>query len=186
MNAQRTATVPSSRSSVARLVRAASLALTALLAGPLLLGCGEAAAEDGSGNDEATVRAFYADILSTPADATEERYYELFSPDVVSIPTPPAGPGAQGMINTVAFLGQVVPDLNWVPQEVIPLPDGRFVVRATATGTPVGPFFGVDPATGRSFEIMSIDIVTLAAGKIVNIYHLEDWTSAIAQLTAAE
>lgn len=137
-----------------------------------------------SADDLATVRAFYADILTAPADTTEARYYELFSPDVVSIPTPPGGPGAQGMLNTVAYLGQVVPDLTWTPEEIIETEDGRFVVRGTASGTPTGPFFGVDPATGKSFEIMSIDIVTLEEGRISHIYHLEDWTGAIAQLTA--
>ena len=135
-------------------------------------------------NDEDTVRAFYADILTTPADTTEARYYELFSPDVVSIPTPPGGPGAQGMLNTIGYLAQVVPDLTWRTDEVIALDDGRFVVRGTGSGTPVGPFFGVDPATGNSFEIMSIDIVTLEEGRISHIYHLEDWTGALAQLTA--
>lgn len=135
-------------------------------------------------DDAATVRAFYSDILTSPAQTTEARYYELFSPDVVSVPTPPGGPGAQGMLNTVAYLGQVVPDLSWVAEEVIDLEDGRFVVRGTATGTPVGPFLGVDPATGNSFEIMSIDIVTVRDGLIAHIYHLEDWTGAIAQLTA--
>lgn len=135
-------------------------------------------------DDIATVRAFYSDILSDPATTTSERYFELFSPEIVSIPTPPGGEGAQGMLNTVAFLGQVVPDLTWVPQEIIATDDNRFVVRGLATGTPVGPFFGVDPATGQSFEIMSIDIVTVEDGLISHIYHLEDWTGAVAQLTA--
>lgn len=134
-------------------------------------------------SDLETVRAFYTDILTAPAETTEAQYYELFSPEVVSIPTPPGGPGAQGMINTVAFLGQVVPDLTWTAEEIIEI-DGRFVVRGTARGTPVGPFLGVDPATGKSFEIMSIDIVTVDEGLITHIYHLEDWTGAIAQLTA--
>ena len=136
-----------------------------------------------SAGDIDTVRAFYSDILTAPAETTEARYYELFSPDVVSIPTPPGGAGAQGMLNTVAFLGQVVPDLTWTPEEIIEL-DGRFVVRGTARGTPVGPFLGVDPATGNGFEIMSIDIVTVDDGVITHIYHLEDWTGAIAQLTS--
>lgn len=136
--------------------------------------------------DEDTVRAFYSDVLSAPAETPDERYYELFSPAVVSIPTPPGGPGAQGMLNTIAFLGQAVPDLSWEPQEILALDDGRFVVRGLATGTPVAPFFGVEPPTGRRFEIMSIDILTLEAGKITHIYHLEDWTSAIAQLTAPD
>ena len=134
-------------------------------------------------DDIDTVRAFYTDILTAPAETTEARYYELFSPDVVSIPTPPGGEGAQGMLNTVAYLGQVVPDLTWTPEEIVEL-DGRFVVRGTAVGTPVGPFLGVDPATGNRFEIMSIDIVTVEDGRIAHIYHLEDWTGAIAQLMA--
>lgn len=135
-------------------------------------------------DDIDTVRAFYTDVLSAPAETTSDRYFELFSPDVVSIPTPPGGEGAQGMLNTIAFLGQVVPDLTWAPEEIIEVDDGRFVVRGRATGTPVGPFFGVDPATGNSFDIMSIDIVTLEDGLISHIYHLEDWTGAVAQLTA--
>lgn len=90
------------------------------------------------------------------------------------------------MLNTVAFLGEVVPDLTWDPVEINALDDGRFVVRGNAVGTPVGPFFGVDPATGNRFDIMSIDILTLEEGKIVQIYHLEDWTSATAQLLAEE
>jgi predicted ester cyclase len=151
----------------------ATLAIaSATLTGPALAG------------DIDTVRAFYADILSDPSGTTEERYFELFSPDVVSIPTPPGGEGAQGMLNTIAYLGQVVPDLTWEPQEIIETGDNRFVVRGLARGTPVGPFFGVDPATGRSFEIMSIDIVTVEDGRIAHVYHLEDWTGAIAQLTA--
>lgn len=135
-------------------------------------------------NDIETVRAFYTEILSNPADTTSERYYELFSPDVVSIPTPPGGEGAQGMLNTIGFLGQVVPDLTWEPQEIIETSDGRYVVRGTFSGTPVGPFLGVDPATGNGFEAMSIDIVTVEEGVISHIYHLEDWTGVIAQLTA--
>jgi hypothetical protein len=151
----------------------------AAIAAPIAAGLAAPALAD----DLATVRAFYSDILSDPAGTTEARYFELFSPDVVSIPTPPGGPGAQGMLATVAYLGQVVPDLVWVPQEIIETEDNRFVVRGLATGTPTGPFFGVDPATGRSFEIMSIDIVTVEDGRITHVYHLEDWTGAIAQLT---
>jgi predicted ester cyclase len=137
-----------------------------------------------SADDADVVRAFYSDILTAPAETTEDRYYALFSADVVSIPTPPGGAGAQGMLNTVAYLGQTVPDLTWAAEEVIELEDGRYVVRGRATGTPIGPFLGVAPPTGKSFDIMSIDIVTVEDGLITHIYHLEDWTGAIAQLTA--
>lgn len=133
-------------------------------------------------DDADTVRAFYTDILTDPAETTSARYFEIFSPDVVSIPTPPGGEGAQGMLNTVAFLGQTVPDLEWNPQEIINLNDGRFVVRSLFSGTPIGPFLGVDPVTGKSFEAMSIDILTVTDGRITHVYHLEDWTGVIAQL----
>lgn len=135
-------------------------------------------------NDIDTVRAFYTDVLSAPAKTTSERYFEIFSPDIVSIPTPPGGEGAQGMLNTIAFLGQVVPDLTWTPEEIIATDDSRYVVRGTFRGTPVEPFLGVDPVAGNSFEAMSIDIVTVKDGLIAHVYHLEDWTGVIAQLTA--
>jgi len=150
-----------------------------------VLGGGDVGFPDAGRRDLDTVRAFYSDILTAPAETTEERYYELFSPDVVSIPAPPGGPGAPGMLRTIAYLGQVVPNLTWEPQEIIELNDGRFVVRGLAAGTPVGPFFAVQEPTGRSFEIMSIDIVTVEQGKIVHVHHLEDWTGAMAQLAPA-
>lgn len=154
-----------------QIVKAAAIA-AATLGGPAFAG------------DIDTVRAFYSDILTDPAGTTSERYYELFSADVVSIPTPPGGEGAQGMLNTIGFLGQVVPDLTWAVEDIIATEDSRYVVRGTLRGTPVGPFFGVDPATGNSFEAMSIDIVTVADGQISHIYHVEDWLGVIAQLTA--
>jgi predicted ester cyclase len=135
-------------------------------------------------NIPAAVTAFYSELLSKPATVTKETLYEVLAEDYVSIPTPPAGPGAEGVFDTLKFFAQVVPDLQWEPQEI--LQDGnRYIVRGTATGTPVGPFLGVDPATGKGFEIMSIDILTVEEGKLSHVFHLEDWTSAIAQLTLA-
>ncbi|GAB5535533.1 MAG: hypothetical protein Rubg2KO_17820 [Rubricoccaceae bacterium] len=129
------------------------------------------------------VTAFYSELLSKPATVTQEELYEVLSADYVSVPTPPAGPGAEGVFNTLKYFAEAVPDLHWEPQEI--LQDGnRYIVRSTATGTPAGPFLGIDPATGKGFEIMSIDILTVENGKMVHAFHLEDWTTAIAQLTA--
>ncbi len=57
----------------------------------------------------------------------------------------------------------------------------RIIVRSEATGTPAGDFMGV-PHAGRSFRIMTIDIHTVAGGKLVRADHIEDWASAIRQL----
>ncbi|MEM7283439.1 MAG: ester cyclase [Pseudomonadota bacterium] len=133
-------------------------------------------------DDRATVDAFYAELLTTPQDLTAERMKEILSDDYVSMPTPPLGPGAQGMFDTVKYFGEAVPNLRWEPQEIIQH-GNRFVIRSIAIGTPAGPFLGIEPATGRSFKIMSIDILTVKDGRVVHSYHVEDWTSAIAQLT---
>ena len=85
-----------------------------------------------------------------------------------------------------AFLGQMgffdklIPNLEWTVEAMHQ--DGDFVtVRGRATGTPVGPLFGVD-GQGRSFEILTIDIHELSDGKIIRSYHVEDWATALRQL----
>ncbi|MEM8877935.1 MAG: ester cyclase [Pseudomonadota bacterium] len=134
-------------------------------------------------DDLQVVRAFYEELLSKPtredlADVTRKVIVE----DWESIPTPRGGPGAEGMVKTLAGFGAAIPDLNWDVQEI--LQDGnRYIVRSKATGTPVKPVFGIEPK-GNSFEIMTIDIHTVENGKIVQSYHVEEWAKAMQQLSA--
>lgn len=116
------------------------------------------------------VRALYAEFLSDPTETKEARYFEYFSPTVVSIPTLRGGEDAQSMLDTIAFLGEVIPDLKWEVEEIIELGDGRFMVRSLLRGTPVSPFLGVAP--GRPFEATSFDIVTVRDRRISRIYPL--------------
>ena len=76
----------------------------------------------------------------------------------------------------------VLPDMRWEVVEILRQGD-RYVVRGRARATPVRPFFGVEPS-GKGFDIMSIDIHTVANGRIVRSYHVEDWASALRQLRA--
>ena len=79
-------------------------------------------------------------------------------------------------------VGKIVPNLHVEVKEVIH--DGnRFIVRGEMTGTPVADFFGVKP-TGKSFDIMNIDVHTVENGQIVTTYHIEDWATALQQLNA--
>lgn len=134
-------------------------------------------------DDIAVVKAFYSELLTTPADVSEEDVQAIVTNAWVSIPTPRGGAGADGLLQTLLIFGQVVPDLTWEPEEI--LQDGnRFIVRSRATGTPVGPFLGIETPTGKSFDIMTIDIHTLEDGQIVQSYHVEAWATAIQQLTA--
>jgi predicted ester cyclase len=84
-------------------------------------------------------------------------------------------------IGQMGFFSQLIPDLDWSVQAMHQ--DGDVVtVRSRATGTPNGPFFGVN-GEGRSFDILTIDIHELENGVIVRTYHVEDWATALRQLS---
>lgn len=74
---------------------------------------------------------------------------------------------------------KAVPDLKWEIKEI--LEDGnRYIVRSNATGTPKADFLETEPS-GKSFEIITIDIHTIENGQIVETFHCEDWHGAIKQ-----
>jgi predicted ester cyclase len=85
-------------------------------------------------------------------------------------------------IQQVIGFGKGIPDMAWNIKEVLVAAD-RVIVRSEATGTPAGVFFGV-PHGGKSFKIMAIDIHTVKDGKLVTAYHVEDWATAMRQLSA--
>lgn len=78
-------------------------------------------------------------------------------------------------------LASVVPNLNWTIKQLFVSGDSTIIVRGEATGTPVKTFLGAEP-TGRSFRTMSIDLYTVADGKISRSYHVENWSAALRQL----
>ena len=59
--------------------------------------------------------------------------------------------------------------------------DGKRIIVRSEAG--VAPFVGVPPS-GKSFKIMTIDIHTIKDGKAINAHHVEDWASALRQLSA--
>jgi len=134
-------------------------------------------------DDKAVVERLYATVLSQ-ASGTDlaARAAAVLAPDWKTFGNNNRHSDRDHFVQNIAGFGQAVPNLKWEIQEI--LRDGdRYVVRGRATGTPVKPFLGVEPA-GKSFEIMSIDIHTVKAGKIAVSYHVEDWAGAIRQLKA--
>jgi len=82
----------------------------------------------------------------------------------------------------VTGFGKLIPNLKWDIKDV--MVDGdRIIVCSEASGTPVGPLFGVPPS-GKTFRIMTIDIHTIKNGKAITAHHVEDWAGAIRQLSA--
>ena len=129
------------------------------------------------------ISAFYDKALTVNAETTPaEVLSSVLAPDFVS----------RGSVNTetkdeligrFGFFGQLIPDLKTEIQEV--LNDGdRYIVRSKATGTPNGDFMGVDTDGSKSFEIMTIDIHKVVDGQIVEIHHVEDWPTALTQLSS--
>jgi len=85
-------------------------------------------------------------------------------------------------INLIESLGQLVPDMTFEIKELF-VSGNRVTVRGETIGIPAQDFFGV-PHTGRRFQIMSIDILTIENGKITKTYHIENWLGALHQLRA--
>jgi predicted ester cyclase len=80
-------------------------------------------------------------------------------------------------------LFDIVPDINVEIRQII-VDGDTIAVRSELSGTPVKDF--MVPYSGRSFSIMTIDINHVKNGKIIALYHAEDWGTAIKQLSGQE
>jgi len=138
------------------------------------------------------VADFYTKCLTINAGDTDASVTavmnNLFATDFQSINTNGVTPATDisdkaGMIGGIIGMRGLIPDLKWQPQEYIV--DGNTVtVRSKATGTTKGEFLGLNLPTAKPFNIMTIDIHTVENGKIKTVYHVEEWATAIQQLTA--
>ena len=78
-------------------------------------------------------------------------------------------------------LGATVPDLHWEIKDIQTIGD-QVVVRGEATGTPASEFWGAKP-TGKGFKTMALDIFTVKNGKLASCYHVENWMTALQQIS---
>lgn len=130
---------------------------------------------------KALVARFYAEAL-TANDTTDPATAlgELLADDFRSINAKETK-GKAALTGQVQFFWKLIPDLKWTPQEI--LQDGdRVIVRSLFSGSPKGEFMGLTLDGTRRFETMSIDIHTVKDGRIMLVYHSEEWSTAIAQL----
>ncbi len=75
---------------------------------------------------------------------------------------------------------ELIPDINVDVKELF-VHEGTIAVRSELTGTPVKDF--LVPCSGRSFSIMTMDFNRYKDGKLIELYHIEDWATAINQLS---
>lgn len=127
------------------------------------------------------VAPFYRRALTVNRETSPTAVLEeILAPDFQSL-------SAQGSKSRDVLAAQIegfwklIPDLRWEPQELL-LSGNKAVVRSVASGTPRGPFFGVETDGTRSFRIDTIDIHEVIDGRIARVHHVEDWASALKQL----
>lgn len=151
------------------------VALLAALAHP-------AAAQPMAENIPDSVVRFYDALTAAPGKDMAGLIRQATAADWLSCGGNEACGTRDQVIAAIAARQAAVPDLRWTIRDVLVSGD-RVIVRGEATGTPSGDFNGV-PYGGKSFRIMSIDVHTMAAGRIVRSYHVEDWIGATRQLSA--
>jgi predicted ester cyclase len=134
-----------------------------------------------SADNKAIVTTFY-DLLSNPGSAAAAKAFGMNTSDSFeSIGNYSGKTKSKGaFLGQMGFFAKLIPDLKWNVEEMIES-GNQVVVRSRATGTPTGPLFGVD-GKGKGFDILTIDIHTIANEKIVKTYHVEDWSGALQQL----
>lgn len=127
------------------------------------------------------VMPFYTKCLTVNKDTNvSELMGKLLADDFKSISSTEIKSKAQ-LTGQVQFFWKLIPDLKWEIQEM--LQDGnRVIVRSIASGSPKGDFMGLPTDGSKSFKIMTIDIHTVENGRVVQVYHLEDWPAAMNQL----
>lgn len=133
-------------------------------------------------DDKTSVQAFY-DFLSNPSSEKHAAAFMANTSETWESIGDYSGKSKNrdGFAGQVGGFGKLIPDLKWAVEEMLQV-GNRYVVRSRATGTPKGPLFGVD-GQGRGFDILTIDIHTVEDGKIIRSYHVEDWATALRQLS---
>ena len=132
-------------------------------------------------NMKEIVKQFYTDCLTVNNHADPVAVMQgLLADNFQSMSGTEIKP-KQALMGQVQFFWKLIPDLKWEVQEM--LEDGnRVVVRSMASGTPHGDFMGMPVDGSKSFKIMAIDIHTVEAGQITQVYHVEEWAVAMKQL----
>ena len=128
------------------------------------------------------VTAFYEKALTVNTETNpEEILSSILASDFKSIGSLSIETKEQ-LVGRFIFFWQLVPNLKCEIQEL--LNDGdRYIVRSKATGSPNGDFMGIPTNGSKSFDIMTIDVYKVIDGQIQEVYHLEDWGTAIQQLS---
>ena len=155
------------------------LSIIALLS---LVGIANAQKKSAKAKDlKEVVKPFYTQCLTVNTNTnTDEVLSKLLDDNFQSINTMETK-GKQQLMGQIKGFWKLIPDLKWEIQEMIQS-GNQVIVRSIATGSPKGSFMGMELDGSKSFKIMTIDIHTIEKGKIIKVYHIEEWATAMKQL----
>lgn len=128
------------------------------------------------------VTPFYTRALTVNAETTpsevlgkvlSERFESINGQETKNKPT---------LMKQVEGFWKLIPDLKWAPKDFV-VEGHKVTVRSVATGSPKGRFMGLELDGTRSFTIDTIDVHELEGEQIVRVHHLEDWATALRQLS---
>jgi predicted ester cyclase len=132
-------------------------------------------------NSKELVKSFYTECLTVNTRTNPAELMDKLLADEFKSINAGETKNKQALIGQIGYFWKLVPDLKWTPQEI--LQEGnKVIVRSTFSGSPNGDFMGMTLDGTKSFETMSIDIHTVENGQIKSVHHIEEWSTAIAQL----
>jgi len=127
------------------------------------------------------VAIFYNECLTVNEKTnTNEELEKLLADDFQSINAKETKSKAQ-LIGQVAGFWNLMPDMKWEIKDMVQ-EGNQVVVRCEFSASPKGNFMGMELDGSKSFKTMSMDMHTTENGQIKTVYHIEEWTTAIAQL----
>ena len=127
------------------------------------------------------VATFYNDCLTVNEKININEVLEkLLADDFQSINAKETKGKAQ-LMGQVAGFWKLMPDMKWEIKDMVQ-EGNQVVVRSEFSGSPIGSFMGMELDGSKTFKTMAMDMHTLENGQIKTVYHIEEWTTAIAQL----
>jgi predicted ester cyclase len=144
-----------------------------------VLPLGASAEPSTAARNEAAVREYFDRVWS---HGEIERLDHLLAPAYVNH-TPSFGrppPGPQGLKPIVVALRTAFPDLHYTIEDIIATPD-YVVARVRMRGTHLGQLGDLQP-TGRSIDVLQINIERFQDGRIVEHWRVTDELGLMKQL----
>jgi predicted ester cyclase len=128
----------------------------------------------------AAVKAFY-NTFTNPSEESRDAFRAVVSDDWKSYGNYSGTyETSEDLLSRNVGIADFMPDLEFTIEGLHEA--GNFItVRSRAKATPAGKFLGIDPQ--GPFDIMNIDIHEVKDGKLVNLWHIEDWATAMRQMS---